>query len=228
MIPIKNIIDSYFWSWLSLLTKLIITLILISIMFCQYSDKVLEILTLFAIFVAIFKESILNFYLPPRLSLEIAEKPNHYSEITATTPNGNKKTIAVMGIIVKNNGIGNAKSLKVLFNGLESNLIDNFNRYRTIPVLRSWYGRRDTTDLLPSRMSARYSLGGVSENEPNLFFFEFVETPNALYGIECQTRNPATFKFEIVVQVENGRTKQGVFEIEFPANYIQGLEIKSI
>lgn len=228
MIPIKKIYNSYFWSWCSLSTKLIATAILIVSLFNYYSDKIFETLTLFAIIVAIFKENIHNFYLPPRLSLEIAEEPRHYSEIELKNEANDVQIIAVMGIIVKNNGIGNAKNLKVLFNGLESNSLNDFNRYHTIPVLRSWYGRQETTDLLPSRMSARYSLGYIKQNEPNLFFFEFLETPNALYGIDCKKENPAKFKFEIVVQVENGRTAKSVFEIEFPANYTQGLEINRI
>ena len=124
MIPIKKIYNSYFWSWCSLSTKLIATAILIVSLFNYYSDKIFETLTLFAIIVAIFKENIHNFYLPPRLSLEIAEEPRHYSEIELKNEANDVQIIAVMGIIVKNNGIGHAKNLKVLFNGLESNSLN--------------------------------------------------------------------------------------------------------
>lgn len=64
--------------------KIILTLFIpLLIVYINFPKELPAYLTFAAIIVALFKEKLLKFYLPPQLKISLAEIPNYYAEVEA-------------------------------------------------------------------------------------------------------------------------------------------------
>ena len=78
---------------LNLIFKLLISSLIVIVPILFWSHKFMEVITLSAILVALFREKILAFYLPPALRISIAEPPDYFAEVPATNTKG--KTVVI-------------------------------------------------------------------------------------------------------------------------------------
>ena len=209
---------------LNLIFKLLISSLIVIVPILFWSHKFMEVITLSAILVALFREKILAFYLPPALRISIAEPPDYFAEVPATNTKG--KTVgdhAVIGVIVENKGMSNAENVRILFNGIKSSIIPSFNRYQSLPFVISWFSPETTIKSLSPNTPIRFSVGYSPDYNPEIFDFEFVQKPNELSQISCPPNQTTTFKFEAKAISDNSRPSSAIIEIEFKGTYKAGL-----
>lgn len=211
------------------LVKIALTLFIpLLVVYIYFPKELATYITIAALIVALFREKIIGFYFPPRLKISLAESPNHYSEVEAR----NQKTgqvvdlHAAMGVIVENEGLSSAENVSVLFNGIESNIVKDIRRYRSLPLIRSWFSPQTTLKSLPPKTPIRFSIGYVAKSAYDVFQFEFVQIPNSLNQIRCPINTQSTFKFEIKAISDNSKAEAAIIEIEFMGAYKSGLELK--
>jgi hypothetical protein len=209
--------------------KIILTLFIpLLIVYINFPKELPAYLTFAAIIVALFKEKLLKFYLPPQLKISLAESPNYYAEVEAR----NQKTgqvvdlHAAIGVIIENVGLSNAENVSVLFNGIDSNIVKDIKRYRSLQLIRSWATPQTTLKSLPPNTPIRFSIGHVAKRASDVFQFEFVQIPNSLNEIKCPITTKSTFKFEVKAISDNSKTDSAIIEIEFMGAYKTGLNIR--
>ena len=195
------------------------------------SEMIIAYVTFLAILAALFREKILSYYFPPLLEIRLAEAPHHFAIVPGVHPvTGNPAgDVAVIGILVENIGFTPAKNVMVLFNGIESNMVINMNRYCSLPLIRSWSRPQETrVNFIPPKTPIRFSICYTTSSAPQIFDFEFLQKPNALSSINCPINQKTTFKFETKAIADNSKAVSSMIEIEFMGNYIHGLNIKML
>jgi hypothetical protein len=213
--------------YLSLFFKLLISALLVIIPIYFWPHKFMEVVTLLAVLVALFREKILAFFLPPVLEISIAEPPNYFAEVPATDKKGNAVGYhAVIGVLVENKGMSNAQNVRVLFNGIKSSIIPNLKRYQSLPFVISWFSPETTIKSLPPNTPVRFSVGYSPDYDPDIFDFEFVQKPNELSQINCPPNQTTTFRFEAKAISDNSKPVSAVIKIEFKGTYKAGLNVK--
>lgn len=212
-----------------LIGKILLTLILFALLMWKLPDYRMEIITFIAVLVALFKKDIYLFFLPCKLKITVPEILDDHDEVEArnriTGEFVEKQTYLV--IIIENIGMGIAKNIEVYFNGLESNVVKNFGRYKSIPLIRSWIDK-PIIKFLPPHLEIRYSICYLKENNRDeMDFIFFLSIPNALHKIKCTPGKSSRFKFEVVAFSDNAKLVRREIEIEFMGDYLEGFKIKS-
>lgn len=202
---------------------------LMALAFRFFPNRIMEIITSAAVIVALLKNQLLQLYFRPRLRIYDAERPNGYSKIVAKKQNYNDMVfgdveIAVMGLEVRNEGVGNAENVQLLFTGIESNAVENFSRYKSIPFYQRWTSRERIIKSLPAGTSATLPIGEIS-SETFAFSFDLYERPVELVDISWSQNNPAIFKFEAVAIADNASTFRAIITIHFSGEYVKDLRI---
>lgn len=192
---------------------------------CNLPTMITNELTFYAIIVALFKEKLVDFYFPPKLEIiPITTKPEDFHEVDARNSEGYFiEKQSWLGIRIKNIGLASAKNVEVYFSGLESNIIQNFDCYRSIPLVRSWIGS-PTIKLLPPNVETRWDICYLSNKDPQILNFHFLSTPNALHRIESKPNQKSTFKFKVTTLADNAKTEESVVKITFMGKYITGFK----
>jgi hypothetical protein len=211
--------------------KIILTLFVpLLVVYIYFPKELATYITIAALIVALFREKIIRFYFPPRLTISLAEGPNHYAEVKAKNPKTGQVVDlhAAIGVIVENVGLSSADNVSVLFNGIESTIVKGINRYRSLPLIRSWFSPQTTLKSLPPHTPIRFSIGYVAKSVPDVFQFEFVQIPTALDQIRCPPNTISNFKFEIKAVSDNSKTTNSVIEIAFDGTYTSGLSVNQI
>ena len=131
-----------------------------------------------------------------------------------------------MGIIVKNLGLSSAENVMLYFNGLESNIVTNISRYKSLPLIRSWSETETIINYLPPDVPVRFSIAAINQNPGDVISFEFPVRPNALIGVKCPQGQASNFKFEIIAVSDNADISRGIIEIEFYGTYTTDLTLK--
>ncbi len=204
---------------------------ILAVIMYNYPCMTIEIITGLAVIVALFREQILSFYIKPKLVISNAEKPNHYSEISALKkdPLGKileSSKIVVMGLEVKNEGIGSAKNVQLFFTGIKSNAVENFSRYKSIPFCQRWANRERIVKSLPSKTSVTFAIGFIEFTKPEIFHFDLSESPLALANIKWTENGSAFFTFEAITISDNSKTSRALIRIEFPGEYTTDLKLE--
>jgi hypothetical protein len=192
------------------------------------SDMIIAYLTFWAVIIALFKENMQKFFLPPILDISLAEPPLFYGIVDGINPNTGQFVTkqASMGIILNNLGLSRAKNVMVYFNGLESNIVSNISRYKSLPLIRSWSRKETIINYLPPNVPVRFSIGAIDQNQGDVINFEFPVRPNALIGIKCPQGQASNFKFEIIAVSDNADISRVIIEIEFYGTYTTDLKLK--
>ena len=206
-------------SWVILLD-----LILTPVAWCfAFPNRSIEILTFAAVLVALFKNDIYFFCFQPKLVLTVSLEGSHFYEIQPVNePAGAFQ--AWFSVIVENRGLGVAKNVQLIFNGLESNLISNFNAYRGLPLPRGWI-LESTTRAFYKDTAIPYSICFIKKNEPNALRFALFATPSQLSSIVCTADRSGTFKFEVVAVSDNAPVAKKMVELTYNGGYMQGFRI---
>ncbi|MBW2576129.1 MAG: hypothetical protein JRC88_11745, partial [Deltaproteobacteria bacterium] len=108
---------------------------------------------------------------------------------------------------------GIAKNLEVYFTGLESNTVKAFERYISLPLVRSWVGGTVLRSL-PRDVPLRFDICCLRSSKPEEISFRFIQTPTALLRIKCVPNKKSKFKFEVKVIADNSKVTRAVIEIE--------------
>jgi hypothetical protein len=206
--------------------KILLTLLgPLLIVYIYFPGEFATYITALAIIIALFREMFLKFYFPPRLKISLAESPKNFAEVQAK----NLKTGQVVdlhasiGVVIENVGLTNAENVSVLFNGIESTIVKDIMRYRSLPLIRSWFSPQTNLKSIPPKTPIRFSIGYVAKSFPDVFQFEFVQIPNSLNQIKCPRNAKSTFEFEIKAISDNSKAVSATIEILFMADYINGL-----
>lgn len=192
----------------------------------EFPEKSMELITFAAVVVALFRERLLILLLPPRLKISLAESPDHFAIVEDKDDKGLLVAYhASIGVIVENFGLSTANNVMVFFNGLESNVVENISRYRSIPMLVSWV-RLPSIKSLHRNVPTRFDIGYVDERYRDSFRFNFEKTPNALRPIRCNIGDNSFFKFEIIAACDNSNEiEKAIIKIEFKGDYTNGLKL---
>ena len=210
-----------------LIGKFLLTLILFLLLCLMFPKFIIVFITLAAVLVALFKENIFSFFIPCKLKITVPNILDEDDEVEARNRAGEfveKRTYLV--IIIENIGMGIAKNIEVYFNGLESNVVKNFERYKSIPLIRSWIDK-PIIKFLPQHLEIKYSICYLKENNRGEMNFIFSSIPNALHKIKCTRGKSSRFKFEVVAFADNAKLTKREIEIEFMGDYLEGFKIKS-
>ena len=202
----------------SLILFIFLVLFLIRI---DKEDLIISVITLLALFGAIFKEDLYNFFRPPNLKIVISNTPEHLQE--AQDEFGNEESW--LGVDILNNGLGNAKNLKVYFNGINSNVIEDFSIYKSLPLRLGWVGE-DCIKLLHPKLSTRWDICYLRKAMQDEINFSFLHTPDIFSMIFCKKNKVSFFEFEIVVTADNMKPVKQTMKVEFLGKYTEGFKVK--
>lgn len=215
---------------IKLFTKIIVSLIIVFLPIYFFiikgvSGMILSWITLLLAVVALFGEKLINFYFSPELKITVSMMPKHFHEADAHDKRTGEfiEKQAWLGIRVKNVGIGSAKNVEVYFSGLESNVVKDFDAYKSIPLIRSWICN-PVIKLLPPNVGVRWDICYLREPAPDEIRFCFLGTPNALFPVKCASDEPTFFKFEVVALADNAKTQKLKIKIEFKGQYKNGFK----
>ena len=119
---------------------IVIVLCSIPFYFVYGKEFLIPYITLLAVIVALFREKIINYFFPPILKISLTDESGHFAIIESRNPKTDEfhNMLVKIGVVVENVGKAKADNVQLYFSGLESNVIDSFERYRSIPLLRSW------------------------------------------------------------------------------------------
>lgn len=211
-----------------LIGKISLTLILFALLIWKVPKHIMVFITFAAVLVALFKEDIYLLFWPCKLKITVPDILDRRDEVESHNLNTGKfvEKQTYLVIIIENIGIGIAKNIEVYFNGLESNVVTNFGRYKSIPLIRSWINK-PLIKFLPPNLGIRYSICYLGENNPDEMNFIFSSIPNALHNIKCNRGKSSRFKFEVVAFSDNAKLTRREIEIEFMGAYLEGFKIKS-
>ena len=193
-------------------------------------DFLIPYTTLFAIVVALFREKLLNYLFHPVLKISLADPPDYFEIVDARDRNTDTfidKHLSI-SVFVENVGYAKADNVQLYFTGKESNVIDSFKRYSSIPMLRSWAGGATQISSLPRNVPIRFSIAYIACNNADKFNFEFAVVPNALTNIDCkcQTQETASFNFEVKAVSDNAATATALINIQYhDCNWNNDIEI---
>ena len=222
--PIIMKIKSYIWIILKLLFSLILFIVL-PVYYVLYINKIELItgwITLLAVITALFKDNLIQFYLPPKLEIKINNSPEYLHDAKASLGivGGVEHTERQkwLGIKVVNEGIGKAKNVMVFFSGIGSNRIKNFNSFKTIPLRRSWIPET-RINLLPAKVGIRFDILFIRQSLPRCINFSFYATPRELTDIDCPQKEDSRFTFKIIVISDNAKTVHKKISITYKGDY---------
>ena len=206
--------------------RLSISAILIGLLFYILPSKIMEIITLLAVIVALFKDDLYSFHIPPNLVITSSSGPRHFNVAPLRSQQtgqfeGNQ---AYYGVIVENHGIGKAKDVELAFTGLRSNRVANFDRFLSLPLVRSWI-HSPIVNTIHAGIPIRFDICFIRESNPNTVSFAFLRTPNELIDVSCDAPEESFFEFEVVASSKNAPLARSRIRISYNGNYIQGFNV---
>jgi hypothetical protein len=109
-------------------------------------------------------------------------------------------------VIIENVGKTAAKNVRLYFTGIESDSIENFERYMSIPVRTSWE-HLSVIEELPPNVKRSWDLG-VMTKDAGYWAFELAKTPrefNFLYFPE-KIGETKQFKVQLTLCADNAKS----------------------
>ena len=205
-----------------------ISIIIFALLCVVWPKHIMMFIAYAAVLVALFKEDIYSYYFPPRLDITLSTKPQHFHEVDERNLQTGKfvEKQFWLGAIIENVGVRAAKNVEVFFSGIESSVVSGFGNYKTIPLVRSWGIKRETTlRLLPPKVSVRFDICYLPRRKPNVIVFSLSTTPNEISIIQCN--NNSTFTFEIMALADNAALTSKNFKIKFSGQYNKDFEVRN-
>jgi hypothetical protein len=191
-----------------------------------------SVATLLAVVVALFRNEIRAWFSKPEL--EFVKNITDPQEVTAINPVGSSPWSSTpqkwWHVIIVNKGKCAAKNVRLYFTGLESNSVNGFNRFISIPMSTSWANLKSVGDL-PPNLNRAWDLGYLTRQGPWSFYLNGGKTPNDLRNIsETDTlKPPFKFTIQLVICADNAKTQMTNIELEVdPNNYTDGVKIKFV
>ena len=205
--------------------RLSLAIIVVILVYYFSSLTFMEILTLLAVIVALFKDDLYSFFVPPRLVITASSGPSHFNVAPVLDRGGNvTDNVDFFGVIVENKGLGKAKNVELLFNGLESNILPNFDRFISLPLVRSWT-HYPTVSVVYNSVPIRFDICFIRESVPEELHFSFFSTPNDLLNVFCARSEESFFEFEVVALSQNASLARRRVRITYDGNDMQGFNV---
>ena len=207
------------------LLKLAATLIFIGCLIVLWPKYTMVFFGAAGLIIALFKDLILSFYVPPKLEITVSARPEHFHEVDDhdELTDEFKEKQAWLGVIVRNTGFTAAKNIECFFTGIKSTTLQNFGEYQSILMKRSWL-KESIVRTLPRCVGIRFDVCYLREPTPEEINFKFVRTPNALRKIKCPTESISTFKCMITAVAENAPICEQAISITFTGHYMKGFD----
>lgn len=203
-----------------------------------FSNLLVATATFLAVLTALFREKILSVFYRPQLVVQLADGEKGYASVLINPrPDWGKsvsgepdvvfdKVHISVGINIINTGNCAAQNVSVFFNGIKSSYLTQFNRYKSIPLRRSWVGT-SSIELLPPKLPFRFDIGYISNDEPDSFHFLFAATPIELSKIKF-SKYPQEFEFEIITSCNQGVITCQKLKIHFGDLYNKDFSVSLI
>lgn len=203
-----------------------ITIILLGLIFYVLPCKIMEIITLLAVLVALFRDDLYSFFIPPDLVITASSGSSHFHDAPVTNQLTGHfvENQAWFGVIVENHGLGTAKNIQLVFNGLQSNRVPNIDRFRSLPLIRSWI-HSPVVNAIHKSTPIRFDICYIRQSQPDFLHFSFFSTPNALTAVPCSQPDESFFEFEVVAISENAPLAKKRVRITYNGKYIQGFKV---
>jgi len=194
----------------------------------------MAIATFLAVFVALFGKEIRGRFFKPNLTFLHEKKTQEVDNIEYDEGHKNKQIPKQkwLQLSIINKGNTDAKNVVIFFSGIESNVIDDFKSYVSIPLRTSWINKK-AINALPPEIQRKWDLCYIKEYNSKLSF-KLSATPNALSDIECKysnydnyiTRSPAYFIFELVMIAQNQKPERIKMKVTYDGYYKRGLKVE--
>jgi hypothetical protein len=190
-------------------------------------DSIPIVIAVFALLIALFKELLISFYLPPKIELSTSSTPSHLVPIPIWDEH--KQHIFEkqywLHVQVENRGLTPAKNIKVIFNGIDSNIIPNISSYKSIFLKQSWLRDNIEISSLPGNTSLNLDLLFISNRKEEYLTFNFLKTPVTFIDIKCEDGNLSYIEFELKAISDNSKSKSRIFRIEYYGKLDSGLHV---
>lgn len=190
----------------------------------------IQFITLLGIILAFLKDILLDLILPPIFQIKTSNSKPHFHEFPTDDKSISQSWLAVE---LKNCGWSSARNVRLYFNGIESNIIKDFDVYQNLPIRQAFGEALKEKDPLPKPVSVPrktrffFSFCYIQNNEPSNIRFNFPRIPQALDKINCS--NNAFFEFEILVTADNRFiiNNKAKFRVAYSGNYSEGVKVET-
>lgn len=191
-------------------------------------DTALVTTTLSAVFVALFKDEIINILLPPNLCIHTSTDDEYLNEVPNETKNL-EELQCWLSVSVENKGLRVAKNVSVFFRGINSNRIDKIKGYVHLQLRRAHLEPKPNWNTpainIPSHMKFYYGLCSIQKNMPDKISFNFSRIPHSFKQVSCTNNAYSYFEFEILAISENGGMSVERYKIEYNGDYRNGFTV---
>ena len=195
-----------------------------------YTHEFIPILiAIYALIIALFKDNLIRFFLPPKIVLISSSSESHFVPIPIWEPRKQfySETQHWLQIELENQGLSTAKNVKVIFNGKESNIIRNIRSYKSLFLKPSWLKDEIEISSLPRNTSLNLDLLFISSRRENFINFSFVKTPVTFLDIECEKEKMSFIEFELIALSDNSKAEKNIFRIEYYGKLESGLRVSN-
>lgn len=209
---------------LKILFIITIILIILYIFHCHIVPYIMPIITFLAVIVALFRKEIHNFILPPILKIHSPRTIEYVSEKMQDTVVFEKTGYYIIDI--ENIGSQSAKNVEVYFSGIDSNVIQNFNRYKIIPLVESW-SNNTTIRHLHQNSRRRFTLCMLIDGiGAGTYFIKFACKPEIEKLKNINLRNGELFHCELKIEAyaDNAKPAKREIILEYRGDHTKGLE----
>jgi len=203
-------------------TKVLVSVAILVAAYFVFPSHYMAAIAVLAIAAATFRDEIHAFYLSPCMALTAIFNPGHLYEV-GSNDDGIEKQVW-FSAIVRNAGWGTAKNVTVIFNGIQSNAVENFGAYKGLALRRAWTDDSEVKSFHRG-LAIPYGFCSVKKNSPDKLNFAFTPgTPERLTNIRATAETQAVFEFEIVVMGDNIRPKKRIVRFSYDGNYLDGFK----
>lgn len=197
----------------------------------NHSLQIIQFIAVLGVLIALLKDLLLDLLLPPIFLITTSGSKPHFHEFPVGENNINQSWLAVE---IKNIGLSSARNVQVYFYGIESNIINDFDAYLSLPI-RKAFGEvpkdKDPTPrpvLIPRKARFFFSFCWIQNLEQGYIHFDFPRTPRALAKVNCTVKENSFFKFEILLTTDtrfiiNNKSK---FKFSYNGHYAHGFRLE--
>lgn len=198
---------------------------------CIENFQFVQFITIIGIAIALLKDFIIELLFPPVFKIIISDSKPHYYEFQTTNKQEKQSWLAVE---VKNVGLKPAKNVLVYFNGIESNIIDDFDAYLGLPIRKAFGENPIDKDPMPKSSIISvcdkfyYSFLKIRDVDPENIYFDFPDTPVAINKVKCEVNEDNFLKFKIKVTSDSfwALNKSSIFKLSYFGIYNKGISIQ--
>ncbi|MBU0586009.1 hypothetical protein KJ780_00700 [Candidatus Micrarchaeota archaeon] len=188
--------------------------------------------TFIAILIALFTQELHSYFFKPNIqfikhkdvSKYIIEVMESYSVHRGELEDELKTKQKRLAVPIVNKGNDSANNVRAYFTGLESNAIQDFDKYISIPLPQSWT-KKNVVESVPVEVQTSWEICFIESLWPEQIRFWFYEL-HALQKITCKKGKKWFFIFRIDIRADNSSEVSQKIKISYQGNYSKGIQLE--